>query len=264
MKRIISLAFFFCTALGLSAQSGGRVSGYLGKRIVLGVGADVSISNDPQKQSFHSTEGEFTLNRAFLGSLNYAIKNHITLGIRVGMQSTSSNLYEGIYANGVHWSDDEGNHRLNRVLGTPGIKDVYYGLNIKRFFLNKGGLAPVGLYFGLGFNIHNYQFDFSSLRYDVLTEDPWGETEETVLLYKTPTGTARFPEIYVELGRAIPLGERLLLDFSFKSGLLFNKYSDRPNINKAVTAEEFTTFEIKRRLRDLYIINCSVKLSVLL
>lgn len=247
------------------AQQKERVSGYLGKRLVIGIGGDISLSKHPQKQSdvaMTSLDG-VSFNKAYNAHIEFATSNYFCIGTRVGTLSTSVGFPYGMSSGDVVWSDAYGTHNLKSIQGTPKIKDLYFGIYGKSFLKKKGALAPIGPYFSFGMNFHNYSVDYSNLSFFAESQSIWGESQSNVFRYQDGSGKIHYNEIFIEFGRAIPFNNRLMIDFSIKSGFLLNN-SNESSKNGRSTLEKYLNEETKVRLRGLYYINYSLKLVLLL
>ena len=49
--------------------------------------------------------------------------------------------------------------------GSPKIRDMFFGSTFKFFRRNRGGLAPMGPYFGLGFVLHNDKLTMDNMAF---------------------------------------------------------------------------------------------------
>ncbi|HCS20056.1 MAG TPA: hypothetical protein DIW47_05755 [Bacteroidetes bacterium] len=263
MKNVILFFVFFSCSL-VQGQNKEKVSGFLGKRIAIGVGADVSLSFQPQKQGMANASPEKpTFNRIFYAQLEYAVSNYACIGFRGGTSTTSLYLDDYGYSGGVNWKTKFMEYEFAYAKSTPKLTDRFFAVYGKWFFKSRGALAPVGHYFSGGLAVHNYQLDYSN----VIIYGAWyrssGERELTEFKYKNGViTTAIFPEIFISLGKSIPIGNRLCLDYGLKSGLLLVKTASIEAKNSGnINLEKFVMYETKQRLRGMYFLNYSIKLS---
>ena len=269
MRKQSILVLFCLMGLSLQAQKFDRVSGYLGKRFVIGAGFDFSLSNEPQKQGDGLGESQFpiTLNKAYSVQAEYVLGSFFSLGAMGGISSTSMEMGTRRYDGGVHWTDANGEHDLRSVSGTPGISEQFFGLYAKWFLKGKGGLAPIGVYFSCGAMMHRYSFDFSNVRFHTYSEIGFGDHANYTYMFQKPKGTAQYPSVFISMGKAIPFGDRILADFAIKTGYLHSDDSwleSSSTYSGETTLHEYVGEDLRERVRRVYYLSYSVKLSLLL
>lgn len=264
--RALFILLVFCLSLSETlAQKKERVSGYLGKRLVIGLGAEVSLSKQPQKQSnstyrYYDASG---FNRGFYVHADYVLGNYFSMGLRGGTLSTSVALPFNHFTDDLSWKDSFGTQELTSIHGTPGIRDLSIGFYAKHFFKKSAGLAPFGTYFTWGLNIHRYRLDFSTIRFHTQGRNAWNEPVNNVYKYDKSIGNLNFKEIFIELGKARPLNDFVMIDFSIKSGFLIYGMN-LPSVNGKNAVERYVDNLTLLRLRRLCYINYSLKFQLML
>jgi len=266
MKKSLILLFLIIQAISLEAQSYRRVSGFQGAKWSLGFGVSTSPSYEPQKMLSEDFQlKKVRLNVKFTAFTEYTVGNYTNIGLRVGISSTSAYLQvpEG---NEISWQDDLGPHYLRDIVGTPGINDQYFGLYLKHFIRNRGALAPIGLFFGGGINVHKFDYDYSLVRLHAgrVSNYDFRNGEIDIFSYANPNGSAIYPEIFIEAGKVYPLGNHALFELSCKGAFLFTGMGDFNNSGiptEPLTPETMAKKQIRNRLIYMNVLNYSIKVS---
>ena len=266
MRR--GMIFFVCLMIvsGLQAQRYNKVSGYLGKRLAVGINLGISPSRQPQKATTESTQefNQFTVNRFLSTHLDYATGTYTMLGVSAGFQSTSSRVVDEAY-NSLYWGEqynwDSYEHRLIGITGSPDIKDLNFGFYLKRFLSQKGAIAPIGSYFKFGAVAHNYSIDLSRVTLISLSQTGFGN--EDVLEHKLDPTAAKVStlEFFGTIGIARPLHDRVLLDLSMGGGYMKPFIDDN---TEGHVVSLYVLDQISTRLRRQHIVRFNFGLSFLL
>ncbi|MBI1307402.1 MAG: hypothetical protein GC181_12430 [Bacteroidetes bacterium] len=277
MKKVILFWGLMILAFCSGAQKYERVSGYLGKKFLIGGGWFLSPSTQPQtaQESDHVTDYDDpskTLNVMPHFHIEYTLGTYYSIGVAAGKQRTSSRLYIDDL-NGYYWGESFGNgqheHSLMVITGSPDIHDLWYGIYLKRYLANWGALAPVGAYFKIGINIHNYDIDFRKIRYVTNSYAGFGKYETRYFKHSFDNGTVSIPEIEYCFGKSRPLTRRLIFDYSLGGGFLLTSNSNlngQTNVGSGDgnEAAQAVIGEIKDRLRNGQLLKFSFTLSYLI
>lgn len=165
---IISLGLTFTFANGQDME----VSGYLGKRNYGMLKIRTGVRQDPEKSL--SYQDEYTENLPILGFFalksetefvyGRVVSNRFISEAKFGFNRTSFIIDTDYYYN--KFRDQKGNDLgyFAGLKGRPKVTDKYFGYQAKFFKRKKGGLAPIGGYFGLYSNIHNYTVNMATVR----------------------------------------------------------------------------------------------------
>lgn len=249
-----------------------KVSGYLGNRLSIGGGINVSPSSHSQSSMDASTISEdarlFSLNKMWHANLDYVIKKNIQMGLVVGSFNTSIGLSDEDYSNlewGEHSNYDSYQFELGETYGTPEISTKYLGLSIKKFKSKNGAMAPVGRFISAELNAHFVTYDFSNVRYLVKENVGFGNYEEYLSEHTSPINKATYLELSVYYGRVIPIGDRLLLEWSVGGGFMssfFLVWYNKSNTRIASPAQMYLE-QSSRRLAYAHFLKSGVSLSFL-
>lgn len=148
------------------------VSGYLGKRNYGMLKIRTGIRQDPEKSL--SYQDEYNENLPILGLFalksetefvyGRVVSNRFISEAKFGFNRTSFDFDNDYYRNKFY--DQQGNDLgyFAGLKGRPKVNDMYIGYQAKFFKRKKGGLAPIGGYFGLYSSIHNYTVNMSPVR----------------------------------------------------------------------------------------------------
>lgn len=260
MRGFLFTFLLFGITVSVQAQQKERVSGYLGNRFVLGVGTEVSLSRHPQRSYKAAYEDGVTLNKTFLTYVDYAIKRNKTIGFRAGITRTSAGLVEDNFLKYDH-SHGGFDFTVGSVQGSPAIRDFSYGITYKIFKERKGAMAPVGPYFSIGVNRHDYKVDYSNVSY-VMYDFAYNTGNESLIIKSdNPIHKFSFYELFFEMGKAKPVRDKLVLDYSMKIGMIhsFEEEEYEPS-NLEFSANN----AVIDRLRGLCYVNFSLKFGFLL
>jgi hypothetical protein len=217
MMRILILISFLIsvctTSVAQMVTVKEKASGYLGKRLVVGIHLKGGPSGSPQTNVVGNSTF-ININKDLLFSLGYAVKNKNTLGICIGSASTSASL---VNDDGYLELGDGSRADVSYTEGRPAISDAYGGVSYKWFATYKGAIAPIGAYIKTGLVIHKYKVDVSKI--ELFAREDYNDD---AVLYKLSETNYTFiaPELQLGLGKSTILFEGLLFDYGLDVGLL--------------------------------------------
>jgi predicted porin len=251
MKSIfftLSVLFFGLTSAAQMVTVKEKASGYLGKRLTIGVHMKASPSFQPQRAADYPRF--ISINKDMLFSLDYAVRNKRAIGISLGSARTSADL--------VATSEGDitiGNGKkleVYQVNGNPDIRNSYAGLDYSWFRTTKGAIAPVGAYFKLGLLVHRYSIDQSAI--SVLAKENYYDDLNTYELNEKEYSFMA-PEVQLGVGKTRVLFSGLLLDYGLDLALLASNLESYVIYRSNYNIEENIKAEINRRLVRRQIIN---------
>jgi hypothetical protein len=225
-----------------------KVSGYLGKKNIVQVRGIFSTSDQPQKSYEEKRKfGLFglTINKEYGVNIDRVLSNKHSLGIIIGTSSTSMKfkMPKGLVEMQGSW--------LNSINSTPTINDKYFGAKFKLYNRKKGGLSPIGRYWTINANIHNYVIDMKMLEFMVFRE---GQLGEEFVPFKLVSGVHKYTlmEFGVSVGMNRVIAKRLILDYGAQSSFVqVNNLIDSFNLESdtnPLTVEDFVRSSILKRI----------------
>lgn len=262
------------TLLLLSSTSSAqeKVSGFLGKKLSLSAGINVSPSFQPQKSiaptEVSSNTGGLGINKMWQANLGYAVGTNWQLGINAGVFNTSSTIDDDDYLNGFNWgvqyNYDSYEHELRQIYGTPAIRSTYYGGSIKWFVPSRGGIAPIGFYFGADVNVHNVEFDFTNVEYLASSNVGFDVYENIRFKHTDPISNAQYVETSIYYGTVVPISERVLLEWRTGAGYFSSVPSQSvDNVWYRESPAEIGFEESRKRLARAHIVKFGVSFTYL-
>lgn len=259
MKKVLLIIASLLFMITSDAQPFRRVSGYLGKRLAVGVGADLSASRHPQNKEDDGALLFSRVNRTYTLNLEYTTGSYFNLGVQATYAITSMNMnFEG---DKLTWTDSMGS---NRMVGSEGRPDIRYrgiGMYGKYFFRKKAALAPVGMYFTFGANIYNMRYDLDEVLFKIETISSSGGRLYNDIYLENTEGTEMYIGAHIGLGKSVPLFNVLMFDFAVKMGYTGVLAGSSPiGLATVKSAKQ----EIDKRIRGMNLLNCSFKLYMLL
>lgn len=240
-----------------------KVSGFLGKRLVVGANGYFSLSSHPQKAD--DEESLFTLNKSFHISAQYTLSNSKSLGFSIGNSQTSSLMSEEDLGSEIRYSPIIGNdgkeYYFDGITGRPAIKDRTLCMEYRGFLKKKGAVSPFGAYFSMGLNFHNYTIDANAITI-IANEESFGYSgSQTELVVNNPISKKTIPEFYLGYGIARPIWNSVFLDVGVKSGLLLTSWYSIAD-TYYFTIDQHLEMNIYKRLAAREIINFKVGIQV--
>lgn len=265
MKRVSMLLVLILFGVGLYGQQYRRVSGYLGKRLAIGVGMNISPSTTTQRKTDSEKENNLSLNKAFQATVEYAFTNSMSWGLKGEWIRTSADFDDHYYQGGVHWQDDFRLQTLKYIDGRPDITSTGLGLYVKFFRTSRGAMAPIGTYISFGIEAKYIVSDLSGMVFTTDTKIGYSTHRKMEFELDDPVFKDINPLLYVSIGKALPVGNWVLLDYQVNCGILLNGYDPDVFIaGKHVKLDTYAQQEIKGRMRHLYFMNFSLKLNLML
>lgn len=273
IKIATILVFLIASA---SAQEYEKVSGYLGKRLLIGFDFKAGPSNEVQTQLDVNSKGTsgLSLNTFLQAKIEYAIGSYKALGVSYTTHSTSAIINEDEYVNGITWGDNVGNssgpwdfeHRITGITGTPLISDQAIGLYYRKFLVLHGAMAPTGTYFQIGAKVHNYTIDFSNVRYHTTSYAGLDKYETLTFGHKQKIAKVQYGELDFAIGKRVPITKRILIDYSVGGGILTSALGE--DVIKSDyrwdSPTEIGVIETRERLARSHFFKSSIGLSFLL
>lgn len=274
--RTKTATLFVLLFVSAYAQEYDKISGYLGKRLLIGVDFKVGPSNETQTQldaNSSSTYG-FSLNTFLQGKIEYAVRTYETVGISYTTHSTSSVINDDDYLNGITWGKQVGTssgpydqeHRVIAITGSPLIQDRAIGLYYRRFLQRRGAMAPTGTYVQLGAKVHNYTIDFSNVRYHSNSYVGFGRYETKVFGHTQKVAKSTYGEVEFAVGKRVPITRRVLIDYSLGGGILTSALGEEviKSNYRWDSPTEIGVIETRERLAKAHYFKASLGLSFLL
>ncbi len=218
MKISAFLIFLFSSQMAMPqlVEVKEKVSGYLGKRLIVGMNGYFSLSNKPQKWD---SDKYITLNKSFHLSTQYTLTNRVSSGLAFGMSQTSVDISlasEDYHL--VELPETRFPYEYWSMGGRPLIRDRVISLEIRRFRQRKGAVSPFGSYLSTGLNFHNVNIDLSKVQFRTHKN---GYIAEEIPI-EDPQITKTLAEFHVGFGVAKPIWNGIFLDLGIKSGFIFN------------------------------------------
>ncbi len=239
-----------------------KVSGFLGKRLVVGANGYFSISSHPQVADDY--ESLFSLNKSFQISAQYTISNSKSLGFSIGTSHTSSLLSEYDFNSDVDYkpilATDGKEYYFEDIKGQPDIKDRSICIEYRGFLKKKGAVSPFGAYIAMGLNFHNYEIDASDISIIADRDIDYYTTERKELIVNNPMSKKTVPEFYLGYGIARPIWNSVFLDVGIKSGLLLTSWYTIDGYDTAF--DETLEMVIYKRLASKEIINFKIGIQI--
>lgn len=262
MKKVLLFLSVCMCSVSVMGQHYARVSGYLGSRLTIGGGINVSPSWQPQKSNYTTGLGA---NLAFRVSSEFATSSYRSFGLKLETLTTSMVFNETSNYFPIDWNSDGIYYQLRDIQGRPSLRSSSIGLYVKFFLKRRGALSPVGKYISLGLDICKISGDFSDVTYVVKPSDGFNNLEDIKYKYKNPVISEYSPMCYVAFGNAIPIGRRLLLDYQINGGLFLAGINNPvENMNSPEILQHYAFSEMEYRFRRVYAINFSLKLNLML
>lgn len=240
-----------------------KVSGYLGKRLVVGANGYFGVSSHPQRAD--DEEKSFTLNKSFHVSAQYTLSNSKSLGFSFGNSHTSSLMSEYDFGSEVSYNPIMGKdgkaYYFEDIKGRPNIKDKTICVEYRGFVEDKGAVSPFGAYFAMGLNFHNYEIDASDIIIFAEEDNDVYTNTTTELVVNNPISKKTVPELYLGYGIARPVWNSIFLDVGIKSGLLLTSWYTSSD-SYDLTFDQIMATRIYRRLAAKEIINFKIGIQI--
>lgn len=227
MNKLLSILMFVAIAINANAQKV-LVSGYMGHTDYVYTKFHTGIrSGNPERprgiteraldglligQYGFKTENEIGFGKAF--------SNQLAVQVFAGYNMMSYDpvpysVYGGLYS--VQGLPD-GEYR--GVYGSPKIRDMFFGSTFKFFRRNRGGLAPMGPYFGLGFVLHNNMLTMGNMAFRF--KESGEDTYKPYPIPNPPEYSFKSFELNASVGIVRGITDRLLLDVGVQTGWNIN------------------------------------------